>query len=347
MKYTTLGNTDIKISSICLGTMNWGEQNTEKDAFEQMDYAVERGINFFDTAELYPIPPRQESQGLTETFIGKWLKQNNKRDSIVLASKVAGRNDSTYLRNGETPKLDKKNIRTAIEGSLKRLQTDYLDLYQLHWPDRNTNFFGKRAYIHDTNEISVPIEETLEALQELVKEGKVKNIGVSNETAWGLLEFIRQSENNDLPRIQTIQNAYSLIMREFETSLAEIVTKEKIGFLVYSPLSMGVLTGKYLGGVYPEGSRFAYTERNQQRYNPPHAQNVIKKYVDLAKEYNIDPAQMAIAFCISKPFVNSTIIGARTMEQLENNIDSIDLVLPDELLEKIELIHKENPNPIT
>jgi aryl-alcohol dehydrogenase-like predicted oxidoreductase len=349
MVYRKLGTTDLNVSVICLGSMNWGEQNTEKDAHQQLDYAVSQNINFIDTAEIYPIPPRTESQGRTETYIGNWLKKRGKRDDLIIASKVAGRNPGmSYIRNGETPCLDKKNIRKAIEGSLRRLQTDYIDLYQLHWPDRNTNYFGKRGYTHDLKNTSVPIEETLEVMDELIKEGKIRYVGVSNETAWGIMEYLRLHREKHLPKIQSIQNSYSLIMREFETSLAEISIKEKLSLLVYSPLAHSVLTGKYIGGIIPKGSRFDYNKkRNYDRYNPPHAQQAIEAYVTLAKKQDLDPAQMAISFVISREFVTSAILGATSMEQLKTDIGSVDVKLSDEVLNEIEEIHKEHPNPIT
>lgn len=349
MEYRQLGITDLNVSLICLGSMNWGEQNTEKDAHEQLDYAVGHEVNFIDTAEIYPIPPHAESQGRTETYIGTWLKKRGKRDDLIIASKVVGRNSGlSYIRNGETPCFDRKNIRKAIEGSLRRLQTDYLDLYQLHWPDRETNYFGKRSYIHDSKDKTVPIEETLEALSELINEGKVRHIGVSNETAWGVMEYFRLHREKKLPRIQSIQNPYSLIMREYETALAEISIREKLSLLVYSPLSFGVLTGKYLEGARPKGSRFDYEKvRNIGRYNPSHAQPIIKLYVDLAKKHGLDPAQMALSFVNSQKFVTSTIIGATSIEQLKADIGSVDIKLSDELLAKIEQIHIAHPNPIT
>jgi aryl-alcohol dehydrogenase-like predicted oxidoreductase len=349
MKYRKLGTTDLSVSIICLGSMNWGEQNSEKDAHQQLDYAISQNINFIDTAEIYPIPPHAKSQGRTETYIGNWLKKRGKRDDLIIASKVVGRDASlSYIRNGETPCFDKKNIRKAIEGSLRRLQTDYIDLYQLHWPDRNTNYFGKRGYIHNPKDTSVPIEETLETIDELIKEGKIRYVGVSNETAWGIMKYLRLNREKKLPRIQSIQNPYSLIMREFETALSEIVIKENISLLVYSPLAFGVLTGKYLGGKRPIGSRFHYEPvRNLPRYNPDHAQPVIKLYVDLAKKHGLDPAQMAISFAASRNFVTSVIIGATSVEQLKADIGSVDVKLSDEVLNEIEEIHKNHPNPIT
>ena len=348
MKYKQLGTTDLKVSYICQGTMNFGEQNTGKDAHEQLDYAVSCGINFIDTAEIYPIPPCAESQGKTETYIGTWLKKRGKRDDLIISSKAVGKTDLKYMRNG-TSQFDRKNIRQAVEGSLKRLQTDYIDLYQLHWPDRDTNYFGKRGYVHNPKDNSVPIEETLEALQELIKEGKIRHIGLSNETAWGVTEFLKLFGTKKLPKIQTLQNAYSLIMREYENALEEICVRGNVSFIPYSPLSFGVLTGKYLGHKdFPKGSRFEYAKgRNAPRYNPPQAQPAIKEYVDLAKKHGLDPAQMAIAFVLSRDFVTSTIIGATSMEQLKTDIDSMNVKLSDELLNEIEDIHSRLPNPIT
>mgnify|MGYP000054653498 CR=1 FL=1 len=348
MKYRKLGTTNLEVSVICLGTMNWGEQNTETEAHEQMDYAITQGINFFDTAEMYPIPPHAQSQGRTETYIGNWLQKTGKRKDLIIASKVIGRVDNAYIRGGAEPRLDKKNIKIAIEGSLKRLQTDYIDVYQLHWPDRKTNYFGKRSYSHVSNDNSISLEETLTALAELIKEGKIRYIGLSNETAWGVLECFKLHWLKDLPRIQSIQNPYSLLMREYETSLAEISIREQLSLLVYSPLAHGVLTGKYIGGKMPEGSRFHYSGgRNHDRYNPKHAQPAIEAYVNLAKKYNIDTAQMALAFVNSRDFVTSNIIGATSMVQLKTDIASIDVELPAEVLQEIEEIHKVYPNPIT
>ncbi|MEK7571190.1 MAG: NADP(H)-dependent aldo-keto reductase [Patescibacteria group bacterium] len=350
MQYQTIGTTDLQVSQICLGSMNWGEQNTEIEAHEQLDYAMTQGINFVDTAEIYPIPPHADSQGRTETYIGTWLKKRGKRDDLIIASKIVGRDESlSYIREGKTPCFDRKNIRQAIEGSLKRLQTDYIDLYQLHWPDRDTNYFGKRAYQHNPKDISIPIEETLEALQELMKEGKIRYIGVSNETAWGIMQFFRGHHEKGLPRIQSIQNAYSLIMREYETALSEISLKEKLSLLAYSPLAFGVLTGKYLGKVnFPKGSRFDYAKgRNAPRYNPPEAQAAIQAYIDLAKKHNLIPAQMAIAFVTSRDFVTSTIVGATSLEQLRADIGSVAITLTDDILQEIEELHKKYPNPIS
>lgn len=348
MQYRKLGTTDIDVSVICLGTMNWGEQNTEKEAHEQLDYAISQDINFIDTAEIYPIPPHEESQGRTETYIGNWLKQRGKRDDLIIASKVASRDSGAYMRADGNPILDKKNIKIAIEGSLKRLQTDYIDLYQMHWPDRETNYFGLRDYKHNPNEDAVSIQETLEALKELLDDGKIRYVGVSNETAWGLLEYIRQHGQNGLPLIQSIQNPYSLLMREYENSMAEFSMREHISLLVYSPLAHGVLTGKYMNGKIPTGSRFDYNKkRNYERYNPKHAQQAIKAYADIAANHELDFAQMSLAFVNSREFVTSNIIGATSMKQLKDDIASIDIELSKEVLQEIEEVHTKMPNPIT
>ncbi|OGK58764.1 aldo/keto reductase [Candidatus Roizmanbacteria bacterium RIFCSPLOWO2_02_FULL_40_13] len=349
MQYRIVGKSNLKVSEICLGSMNWGEQNTEVEAHEQLDYAISQGINFIDTAEIYPVPPNPLSQGRTEKYIGSWLKKKGNRKKLIIASKVTGHDKSLrYIRGGFTPRLNKKNIQSALNGSLKRLQTDYIDLYQLHWPDRNTNYFGERAYKHDPKDQAIPIEETLEALKDFIKEGKIRYVGVSNETAWGLMESLKASKEKNLPRIQSIQNPYNLILREYETSLAEVCIKEDISLLVYSPLAFGVLTGKYLDGKTPKGSRFDHARgRNRPRYDPPHAQIAIKKYVDLAKKHGLDPAQMAIAFVNSRPFVTSTIIGATSVDQLKTDIESKNVKLEKNILIEIEKIHEENPNPIT
>ena len=349
MKYTTIPTTDIRVSTICLGTMNWGEQNSEAEAHEQLDYAVEQGVTFIDTAEVYPIPPRPESAHRTEEYIGRWLSARGKRDDVVIASKVAGPNAfNTYLRpDSDRLSFDEKNIRYAIEGTLKRLKVDYIDLYQLHWPQRETNYFGKRGYEHNPDMDGTTLEQTLGVMQQLVKEGKVRHVGLSNETPWGVNECLRLHREKKLPRVVTIQNPYSLIMREYEIGLAEIGLREDVGLLVYSPLSMGVLTGKYLDGSYPKGSRFDYYgERNRDRYNPPHAQEAIKKYVDLAHKHGLDPAALAIAFTLAQPFVTSSIIGATSMDQLRIDILSVDVELTDEVRSDIAQIFADHPNPI-
>jgi len=351
MKYRKLGTTDLDVSVICLGTMNFGEQNTESEGHEQLDYAVDQGINFIDTAEFYPIPPHKESHGRTEIYIGNWLKKRKNRDDLIIASKVIGPSDFTYVRGDNKPtRLDSASIRKAVEGSLKRLQIDTIDLYQIHWPSRKTNYFGVRDFIsdeeHDKNAPS--IEEILTTMKELITDGKIRYVGLSNETAWGVMEYLRLHREKDLPRIQSIQNPYSLLMREYENALAEISIREKVSLLVYSPLAHGVLTGKYLDGAMPEKSRFAYSGgRNSERYNPVHAQPTVKAYMDLARKYDIDPAQFAIAFVNDREFVTSNIIGATTMDQLKADIGSIDLTLDEGILNEINKIHLKHPNPIT
>lgn len=345
MQSKKLGTSDLEVPIITLGTMNWGQQNTEAEAHEQLIYAVEeRGLTFIDTAEMYPVPPEREKQGLTETYIGTWLHKRGKRDDLTIASKIAVGKEIGTRDTGPTPRYDRKSIRDAIEGSLTRLQTDYLDLYQVHFPERKTNFFGVRGYEHDEADSSTPIEETLDALGELVREGKVRYIGVSNETPWGLSEYLRIAKEKNLPRVVSIQNQYSLLNRTYEIGLAEMAIKENVGLLVYSALNMGVLSGKYLDGAKPAGARFTVTERNVARYNPPEAQAAIKKYVELARSYNLDPSQMALAFAISRNFVTSTIIGATSVEQLKADIDSADVHLSDEVLSEIEKIHTEFPD---
>lgn len=345
MEYRTIGTSDLKVPVICLGTMNWGQQNTEKEAHEQLSYAIdERGLTFIDTAEMYPVPPEAEKQGRTETYIGNWLAKRGKRDDLIIATKVT---PSPLIRTrniGDKSRLDRASIRDAIEGSLSRLQTDYVDLYQVHFPERRTNFFGVRGYVHDPSDESTPIEETLEALGELVKEGKVRYIGVSNETPWGVSEYLRISREKSLPRIVSIQNQYSLTNRTFEIGLAEIAIREKVGLLAYSTLGMGVLTGKYLGGSKPAGARFTLFERNSERYNSPIAQDAIKKYVKIARDHNIDPAQLAIAFAKDRQFLSSVIIGTTTLDQLKVDIDSADLHLSEDVLQAIDAVYKQFPD---
>lgn len=345
MNKRQLGNTDIQVSEICLGTMTWGQQNTQDEAFSQMDYALERGVNFFDTAEMYPVPPRAETQGSTETYIGNWLAKTGNRDKIILASKVAGRGSANagmgHVRGG--PRLNREHIREAIDGSLRRLQTDYLDLYQVHWPERATNFFGQLGYRPSEN-LGIPIQETLEVLAELVKEGKVRYIGLSNETPWGFMEYCRLADRYDLPRIVSVQNPYNLLNRSYEVGLAEMSVRENIGLLAYSPLAFGVLSGKYLGGQRPEGARITLFDRFV-RYQNPYAEAATEAYVNLAREHGLDPVALALAFVTSRKFVSSNIVGATTIEQLKENIDSADVTLPEDVLKGIEKIHKQYSNP--
>ncbi len=346
MKYNTLGQTDIKVSSIALGTMTWGEQNTQEEAFAQMDYALEQGINFFDTAELYPIPPIAETYGQTEVIIGEWFKTRGKRKDIVLASKVAGPADGwlPHIRDEATRRLDRKNIEAAIDASLKRLQTDYIDLYQLHWPDRRTNFFGALGYIHEADDQPVAIEETLSVLNDIVKTGKVRHIGLSNETPWGAMRFITAANQQDMPRIASIQNPYNLLNRSYEIGLAEVSMREQCGLLAYSPLGFGVLSGKYARGAQPAGARITKWP-DYDRYMTPQAVTATEAYKKLAIFHGFDPAQMALAYINSRPFVTSNIIGATNMTQLASNIDSINVQLTAEVLQGIEVIHQRTPNP--
>lgn len=346
MQYTQLGQTDIRVSKICLGTMTWGEQNTLEEAFAQMDYAFGQGINFFDVAELYPIPPRAGTCGRTESIIGEWLKARGNRQNVVLASKVAGPADDwlPHIRDEATRRLDRKNIEAAIEASLKRLQTDYLDLYQLHWPDRKTNFFGKLGYRHDPDDQPVTIEETLSVLNDLVRTGKVRHIGLSNETPWGVMRFIAASNQHNMPRVASVQNPYSLLNRSYEIGLAEISIREQCGLLAYSPLGFGVLSGKYLAGARPEGARITRWP-DYNRYMNPQAIAATEAYVRLAQANELDPAQMALAFINCQPFLTANIIGATTLEQLKRNIDSIQIKLPAEVIDGIEKIHQQHPNP--
>ena len=342
MKFRKLGNTDLDVSVICLGTMTWGQQNSEQEAFEQMDYALECGVNFFDTAEMYPVPPTVNTQGLTEAYIGNWFESRKTRDKVVLATKVAGPAEwLPYLRNGSG--LDRVNIEAAIEPSLNRLKTDYIDVYQLHWPARNTNFFGQLAYQH-AEDNSTPIEETLEILKDLVDSGKVRYVGLSNETPWGVMEFVRLAEQKGLPRMVSIQNPYNLLNRTFEIGLSEVAHREQVGLLAYSPLAFGALSGKYLHGQRPAGARMTLFDRFT-RYLADKAEVAIERYVTLATKHNIDPSQMALAYVNTRSFLTSNIIGATTMKQLKDNIDSINLELSEEVLNGIEEIHKDICNP--
>ena len=345
MKYRKLGNTDIDVSVICLGTMTWGEQNTAAQAFEQMDYAVSQGVNFFDTAELYAIPPKAETYGRTEEIIGEWLKKRACRDHIILASKIAGPGEDwiPHIRNGKT-RFNRIDIGAAVDASLQRLQSEYLDLYQLHWPQREANYFGKLGFETPAQEHITPVLETLEALGEQVQAGKIRYIGLSNETPWGVMQFLHYAELAGLPRIVSVQNPYSLLNRSYEIALAEISWREQAGLLAYSPLGFGVLSGKYLNAARPEGSRLTLFP-DYTRYSNDAAIAATEKYVNLARQHKLDPAQMALAYVNSRPFLTSTIIGATTMSQLKCNIDSIKVTLSAEVLQGIEAIHNEHANP--
>lgn len=343
METRKLGNTDIDVSIICLGTMTWGQQNTQEEAFKQMDYALERGINFFDTAELYSVPPMAETQGSTETIIGNWFEKSGKRQDVILASKVTGRSGMDWFR-GEESRLSRKHILEAVEGSLKRLKTDYIDLYQLHWPDRSTNFFGQLGYIHNTEDDAIALEESLSALNELVQAGKIRHIGLSNETPWGINECLRLAREMGLPRVVSVQNPYSLLNRSYEVGCAEISIREQCGLLAYSPLGFGMLTGKYNNGASPEKGRLTLFT-HFQRYLNERSRAATEEYCKIAEQHNMSPAQMALAYVNSRPFLTSNIIGATTIEQLKENIDSVDISLSDDLFAEIEYIHQQNPNP--
>jgi aryl-alcohol dehydrogenase-like predicted oxidoreductase len=347
MQMRRLGNTDINVSLICLGTMTWGEQNTEAEAHEQLNYAVDQGINFIDTAELYPVPPMAETQGRTEEYIGSWLK-TQQRDKLILATKVVGPSDNfgdlSYLGRGMPTKLNKEHIHQAIDTSLQRLGTDYVDLYQLHWPQRRTNFFGVRDYQHQPEHDSTSLLETLEALDGLVKAGKVRHVGLSNETAWGMMECLRLGEKHDLPRMQSVQNPYNLLNRLYEIGAAECSIRSECGLLAYSPLAFGYLSGKYLNGQKPEGARLTKYERFA-RYTSNKAETATTRYVALAEQHGLTPTQLALAFVNQQPFVTSNIIGATTMEQLKENIGTEAITLSDEVMEAINVIHADDPNP--
>ena len=343
MRQNKLGNTNVNVSHLCLGTMTWGQQNTQDEAFDQMDYAIERGINFFDTAELYAVPPKAETQGSTEEIIGNWFAQSGKRDEVVLASKVVGRSGMEWFR-GEESRLSRAHIMQAIEGSLKRLKTDYIDLYQLHWPDRATNYFGQLGYEHKENDDAIALEETLSVLKELVEQGKIRHVGLSNETPWGMSESLRLAREMSLPRVQSVQNPYSLLNRSYEVGCAEISIREECGLLAYSPLAFGMLTGKYNHDNWPEKGRLTLFD-HFQRYLNPRARAATLEYCEIAKKYEMSPATMALAYVNSRPFLTSNIIGATSMEQLKENIDSLDVTLSYECLSDIQAVHNKNPNP--
>jgi aryl-alcohol dehydrogenase-like predicted oxidoreductase len=346
MEYRTLGRTDIKVSVIGLGTMTFGEQNTEADGHAQIDYALDQGVNLIDTAEMYSVPPRAETYGSTERIIGAWLKKSGKRDKIVLCSKVAGPThvlQVDYLRGGRTA-LDRKSILTAIDSSLQRLQTDYIDLYQLHWPDRTTNFFGQMGYRHTENEDTVPIEETLEVMTDLVRAGKTRHVGLSNETPWGMHRFLQVADQRGLSRVVSIQNPYNLLNRIFEIGLAEMAIRENVGLLAYSPLAFGVLSGKFLQGARPPESRVVRWSRFA-RYSGEIAEKTTAAYVEIARQHGLDPAQMALAFVNRQRFLTSNLIGATTMAQLKTNLGSMTINLSEDVMKAIEAVHRAQPNP--
>ena len=347
MKYRKLGTTNLDVSVICLGTMTFGEQNTQQDGFDQMDYAFERGVNFFDTAELYAVMPRKETYGKTEEIIGNWFKEKKNRDKIILASKIASKSDGLEWIRGGAEKLgfDKANMNAAIDASLKRLKTEYIDLYQLHWPERKIPRFGQLDYKYDPDDKWTSIEEVLYNLNELVKAGKIRHVGLSNETPWGMMKFLEVSKEKNLPRMMSIQNVYSLVNRVFDIAHSEVSIAENLGLLAYSPLAGGRLSGKYIGGANPKNARYTLWPRRFSRHHTTRGEMAIEKYVNLAQKYGIAPSTFANAFVNDRPFVTSNIIGATSMDQLKENIDSIDIVLSDETLLEIEDIHLANPNP--
>ncbi|MDC3023378.1 aldo/keto reductase [Pelagibacteraceae bacterium] len=348
MKYRKLGNTDIDVSVICLGTMTFGEQNSQQEGFDQMDYAVERGVNFFDTAELYAVMPRKETYGKTEEIVGNWFQERKNRDKIILASKIASKSDGLeWIREGsETLGFDKKNMNAAIDQSLKRLKTDYIDLYQLHWPERKVPKFGTLDFEYDASDNDwTTVEEVLYNLDQLVKAGKIRYAGLSNETPWGVMKYLQLSKEKNLPRMMSIQNVYSLVNRVFDIHNSEVSIRENCGLLAYSPLAGGRLSGKYVGGRNPKNARYTLWPRRFSRHHTERGENAIEKYINLAHKHSIAPSTFANAFVNDRPFVTSNIIGATTMEQLKENIDSIDITLSKEVLKEIEDIHLSDPNP--
>ncbi|WP_426447587.1 NADP(H)-dependent aldo-keto reductase [Siccibacter colletis] len=339
MHYHRIPHSSLEISQLGLGTMTFGEQNSEADAHAQLDYAVSQGINLIDVAEMYPVPPRPETQGLTETYVGNWLAKRGNREKLIVASKVSGpsRNNDNAIRPNQV--LDRKNIREALDASLKRLQTDYLDLYQVHWPQRPTNCFGKLGYTWTDSTPPVTLLETLEALAECQRAGKIRYIGVSNETAFGVMRYLHLAEKHDLPRIVTIQNPYSLVNRSFEVGLAEVSQYEGVELLAYSCLAFGVLTGKYLNGAQPAGARNTLFSRFT-RYSGEQTQKAVAAYVEIAKRHGLDPAQMALAFVRQQAFVASTLLGATTLEQLKTNVESLNVTLSEAVLAELEAVHQ-------
>ncbi|MRW92170.1 aldo/keto reductase [Duganella sp. FT80W] len=347
MDQVQLGGSHLHVSRICLGTMTWGEQNTEADAHSQLDYAVERGINFIDTAEMYPAPSRAETQGTSERHLGSWLKKTGRRDKMVIATKAAGPNASvTWVRGGRARNFDAANLRAAVETSLRRLQIEHIDLYQLHWPSRNVPVFGNNVFLPKRERASVPIEDTLSALGDLIKEGKIGAIGISNESNWGVSEFIKQSELKGLPRIATIQNLYNLSARGFETSLLdETCYRDNVSLLAYSPLAFGQLTGKYLDNPKAHGRLSLFPPTWSPRYLRPATVAAAARYAQLAREHGLTPTQLALAWCYSRWFVAATIIGATSLEQLQHNIDAYSIRLPLDLIKQIDQIHATITNP--
>ena len=343
MNYQKLGNTDLDVSTICLGTMTWGEQNSQEEGFEQMNYALDHGVNFWDTAELYAIPPKEETFGHTEIIIGNWFQKTKKRDKVILATKVSGPSREYIRGGGNNYSLDK--MKDALDGSLKRLKTDYIDLYQLHWPERNTNMFGRLGYEHSENKEWNQFEDILEHLDKFIKEGKIRYIGLSNETPWGVTKCLELAKNKKLARMMSIQNPYSLLNRTYEIGLAEISIREKIGLLAYSPLASGYLTGKYRNNQLPKNSRLERDGEFWTRYNKPNTFKAVDAYFEISKKHNLNFAQMSLKFCEIQPFVTSVIIGATKMDQLKTDIESVNIKLSEEVIKEINEVQKVYPNP--
>ena len=343
MNYKKLGNTDLDVSTICLGTMTWGEQNTQKEGFEQMDYALDQGVNFWDTAEIYSIPPRQETFGDTEVIIGNWFEKTKKRDKVILASNVWGPMRE-YVRGGGN-QFGTKNMTEALNSSLKRLKTDYIDLYQLHWPERKTNFFGKLGYEHDDDNDWTNFEDILTDLNKFIDQGKIRHIGLSNETPWGLSKFLEISKEKDLPRMLSVQNPYNLLNRSYEVGLAEMSIRERAGLLAYSPLACGYLSGKYRNNQMPKGTRIERDGEFWTRYNKPNSDKAVDAYFNIADKYKLNLAQMSLKFLEIQPFVTSVIIGATSMDQLKTNIESVNIKLTDNVINEINEVQKIYPNP--
>jgi aryl-alcohol dehydrogenase-like predicted oxidoreductase len=343
MKYTTLPNTDIKVSKICLGTMTWGNQNTEAEGHEQMDYALEKGVNFFDVAELYPVPANAKTYGDTERVIGTWFQKNKNREKVVLATKIAGSGD--YTAHIRKDGFSKRAITEAVEGSLKRLQTDYIDLYQLHWPERGVNCFGVRDYPYQYSAKEAENHfEILETLNGFVKSGKIRQVGLSNETPWGTMQYLQKAKEHNLPKMVTIQNSYSIIHRAYEYGMSEVSLRENIGLLAYSPLAFGVLSGKYIGGKKPADARVTLFP-NYNRYSTPESEKAVIEYQKIAQKYGLTLVELSLAFVNQLPFVTSNIIGATKMSQLKENINSINIELSKEILAEINAVHRVIPNP--
>ncbi|MGM8870068.1 aldo/keto reductase [Psychrobacter sp. 2Y5] len=344
MQYNILPQIDEKVSRICLGTMTWGQQNDESEGHAQMDLALAEGVNFWDCAEMYPSPPDKDKQGETERIIGTWFAKTKQRDKVILASKMS---PMSFLRDGNS-RYNAKQISEAIDGNLKRLQTDYIDVYQLHWPERQSNFFGQRGYDSEMSAQSLddltPFLETIQALNDEIKKGRIRAYGLSNDTAWGLMRYLWEADKNGLIAPITVQNPYSLLNRLYEVGMAEIAHRENVGLLAYSPLAFGVLSGKYLGGKKPAGARLTMYDRFQ-RYTNEQALAATEQYAKIASDAGLDMAQMALAFVNSRPFLTSNIIGATSIEQLKSNIDSVNLTLSDDVLAAIEAVHTQQPNP--